>query len=124
MLNPNHDVDDRAPVWESFQWIYQDTDPVIYYEEIVKTCAASKYSISELEEILFNEVLPALRFNLLDIAGDWQGYATEWLTTRVLEKHRFGKRRPLLHRKYTKSHWKRLKKLIESERAGAIKNAI
>jgi len=120
MLPPEQDVEDRAPIWDSFQWIYQDTDPKIYYKEMIEACVPSKYSILDLEQILLNEVLPALKFNMFDLAGDWQGYELQWLVNRILQKHRFGKRKPLLLRRYTQYHWRSVKKAIETERGERI----
>jgi hypothetical protein len=61
MKVPEKDLADRTPVWVCLQDLYIDTDVTLSYEYISKICGESKYSIEELESILFKEVLPALR---------------------------------------------------------------
>lgn len=95
-----------------------DTDVRLSYEHISQVCTQSKYTLNELEQILFNEVLPALRVNLIYVIGSiWQGFDTDWLVQRVLAKHRFGKSRPLILRRYTQDHWHELMPLIQKQRA-------
>ncbi|MCV6623860.1 MAG: hypothetical protein OIF51_19160 [Cellvibrionaceae bacterium] len=119
MKSPEEDIEDRTPVWSCMQDLYMDTDVTLSYGYIAKCCGQSKYSLEELEKILFNEVLPALRFNMFDLpAPEWAGFETKWVVERVLKQHRFGKRRPWVLRIYTNEHWKKLKLLIESERGG------
>ena len=113
MQAPDKDLENRKPIWFTFQWLFCDIDPVDYYNQIIKVCSASGYKIEELEEILFNEVLPALRANLTGVAGVWTGFDDDWLIERVLERHRFNKRRPQFFRKYTQTHWDILKPRIE-----------
>lgn len=99
--------------------IFMDTDPACHLDEIVEACAASPYALDELEEILFQEVLPALRLNLLNVAGEWRGYAPDGLAQWVLSKHRFGKRRPFLMRRYTKEWWGTIRPNVERRRSRA-----
>lgn len=117
MLSPEHDLQDRQPVWDAMQILFMDTDPDLFVDSIARTCAASKYSLDELEAILFQEVLPACRFNLFTLpGGEWRGFELEWLTARILEKHRFGKRRPLILRRYTRDHWEKIRGRISALR--------
>ena len=98
--------------------LYMDTDVATSYDYIVETCVASKYSLEELERILYNEVMPAVRFNMLLLpAPEWCGFELEWLKKRVLEKHRFQKRRPVFCRFYTNRHWRTLRMRIERRRS-------
>ena len=120
MLRPEEDIRDRTPVWDLMQDLYMDTDVTLSYELISKACANSKYTIDELESILFNEILPALRFNMVEMpAPEWAGFETGWVVERILKKHRFGKRKPWLLRRYTKNHWVAIKPLIEALRKNA-----
>ena len=57
------DVEARLPVWSSLQVFFLDTDPAELLGEVAEACAKSPYQVDELEKILFNEVMPALRFN-------------------------------------------------------------
>ncbi len=117
MEEPEKDINDRTPVWDCLQDLYMDTDVTLSYGYISKICAASKYSIEELENILFLEVLPALKFNMFALpAPEWAGFQTEWIVHRILKKHRFGKRKPWILRRYTNYHWKALIPLINAER--------
>ena len=114
MQPPENDIDDRIPVWDSLQMLFMDTDVTLDYDHIVRTCRASKYTADEIEAILFNEVMPAVRFNLLMLpAPEWCGFEVEWLKDRILKKHRYGKRRPLWFQLYTRGHWKKLRPRIE-----------
>ena len=116
MQSPEDDITDRTPVWDALQMLFMDTDVSLSYDYIVDTCNSSKYSVDEIESILFNEVMPAVRFNMLMLpAPEWCGFEVEWLKKRVLKKHRYGKRRPLWFRLYTNSHWKKLRPRIAGE---------
>lgn len=124
MEAPENDIDARTPIWDSMQNLYMDTDVTLLYGYIAKTCGQSKYDLKELERILFNEVLPAIRFNMLDLpAPEWAGFETQWVVERVLKKHRFGKRKPWILRFYTNKHWKKLKPLIKAEKSKKPNNS-
>ena len=70
----------------------------------------------KLWDLLFNEVLPAVRFNLLMLpAPEWAGFDKEWLRDRILKKHRFDRRRPLWFQLYTRYHWRKLRPAIAAE---------
>jgi len=117
MKPPQQDFDNRKPVWNELQIFFMDTDPADDLERIAQVCARSPYSIDELEAILFNEVLPACRFNMFDLpASEWIGFEIGWLKERILKKHRFGRRRPFFLRRYTVGWWRRLKPHIEKAR--------
>lgn len=117
MKKPEDDIEDRTPIWDCMQDLYMNTDVTLSYNYISEVTAHSKYSIEELEQILFNEVLPALKFNILDSPGpEWAGFQTDWVVERVLKEHRFGKWKPWILRGYTKTHWKALIPLIEEVR--------
>lgn len=117
MQPPEDDIIDRAPVWDALQMLLMDTDVSLSYDHIVETCNSSKYSVDEIESILFNEVMPVVRFNMLMLpAPEWCGFAVEWLKKRILKKHRYGKRRPIWFRMYTSSHWRKLRPRLSSKR--------
>jgi len=113
MQAPEYDITDRAPVWDALQMLFMDTDVSLSYDYIVNTCKSSKYTIDDIEAILFNEIMPAVGFNMWMLpAPEWRGFELEWLRERVLKKHRYGKRRPLPFRRYTISHWNKLRPRI------------
>jgi len=116
--SPEQDVEDRLPIWDCIQHLYMDTDVSLSYNGIVRICSDSKYTLEELDQILYNEVLPAVRFNMAMLpAPEWCGFDTDWLKERVLEKHCFGRRRPWYLRLYTQWHWRKLRPRIEEARA-------
>ena len=117
MVKPEDDVQDRTAVWDVMQDLFMDTDVTLSYELIAAECSHSKYSLVELEQILFNEVLPAFKFNMFYLsAPEWKGYKREWVVERVLAKHKFGQRKPWIFRRITMQLWVVLKVLISAER--------
>lgn len=118
MKPPEADIANRAEIWDAMQMLYMDTDPALEIAYIARVCAESSYTVDELALILFNEVLPACRFNLgYLVAPQWAGFEKKWLINRVLQTHRFNKRKPLWFRSYTKTWWSQLKAEIERLRA-------
>lgn len=95
MKAPADDIADRAAVWDELQYFWMDTDPAPLLPAIARVCAASKYSIAELEAIYWNEVRPAVAANLwIPTAPEWAGFDLAWLTARILRTHRYGKPLP------------------------------
>jgi hypothetical protein len=90
MLPPDQDETDRRPIWDALQMFCMDTDPGLSVQTSAAACARSKYSVAELEQIFWNEVRPAVQFNLRSIAGEWAGFEIEWLSRRILATNRFG----------------------------------
>ena len=119
MKSPERDSADRSPVWDALQMVYMDTDFDEVLQDIAEVCARSKYSVGEIRDILFEEVFPACRFNMVPVAGsEWRGFDMEWLTQRIIAKQRHGKRWPLLRwRGYTKACWRKLEEVITRVRA-------
>jgi hypothetical protein len=117
MLPPERDLQDRTPVWDCLQLLFMDTDVTLAYDHIVQVCAGSKYSTDEIEDILYNEVMPSIRFNMMILpAPEWAGFNVEWLKKRILKKHRFGRSRPVWFRRYTARHWNHIRPCIEEAR--------
>ena len=114
MLGPEQDQDDRRLIWDGLQAFWMDTDPSLDLERVASICVQSKYSLPEIEQIFWNEVRPAVRFNLFSLAGEWIGFELEWLSQRILKTNRFGKRLPI---EYFHPHsaywWRRLAAEIE-----------
>src|SRR5438093_9064114 len=97
--SPAQDIERRRPVWDAMQMLYMDTSLSHELSGIVEVCAASPYTEDQLREILLREVFPACRFNGLSWpAPEWSGFDLDWLTNRVLETHRHGRRIPLFGR--------------------------
>ena len=117
MKKPEDDIDGRTPIWNCLQDLFMDTDVSGSYPYIVSVCSQSQYSVAEIHDILFQEVLPALRFNLYALpAPQWMGFETSWLVKRILKKHQFGQRQPWFGRRYVQDEWLKLKPLIQEAR--------
>ncbi len=117
MLPPDQDLADRRPIWDALQMFWMDTDPDLFLETAARVCARSKYSLHEIEAIFWNEVRPAVKFNLMSIAGEWTGFDLEWLTQRILKVHRYGEVPPSpLPDRDAQSWWDRLRDAINSLR--------
>lgn len=109
MLPPEEDEPDRRPIWDALQAFWMDNDPNLDLTSVAELCAKRKYSVSEIEEIYWNEVRPAVRFNLFSVAGGWAGFQIDWLTQRILDTHRFGKTLPRAYfHPYSGFWWQRL----------------
>ena len=61
MKKPEVDIDNRTPIWDVLQELFMDTDVTLAYQHIATICSQSNYSIEELHDILFQEVLPAFK---------------------------------------------------------------
>jgi hypothetical protein len=118
VLPPEQDLHDRGLLWNQMQMFWMDTDPAIFLDEIATACADSKYTIDELAAIYWNEVRPAVSFNMLMLpAPEWAGFDAAWLRDKVLETHRFGRRLPLAwFDTYGRGWWRRLAEAIASRR--------
>ncbi|MCH9674057.1 MAG: hypothetical protein K0U93_21645 [Gammaproteobacteria bacterium] len=118
MNPPENDLPSRLPVWDAMQMLFMDTEVTHEYQYIARVCAESDYSEDDLARILFNEVLPALRFNLDALpTPQWTGFELQWLRERILTSHRFGRRRPWRGRRYVARHWQPLRAEIRRLRA-------
>lgn len=75
----------RLSVWKALSELFLDTElDQSSYRHIASEIEASGYSIQELEDILWQEVFPALADNLRIVAGEWAGFSDEWLQERIL----------------------------------------
>lgn len=120
MVHPSEDLEDRSRIWDYMQNFWMDTDPEILLPEVARICAESKYSLEELEAIYWNEVRPAVKFNLFMFpAPEWAGFELEWLKKRILEKQRYGKPLPWkCLSPYANSWWQKLKIAVLNQRSG------
>ncbi|HST45622.1 MAG TPA: hypothetical protein VLK29_10420 [Luteimonas sp.] len=119
MKPPAEDTAAREPIWDAMQDFWMDTDPEFALADIARTCARSGYSIDELRAIYWNEVRPAVSFNMAMMpAPEWAGFELEWLKRRILKTSRFGKPLPRewLH-PYCAGWWQRLAAEVGRRRA-------
>lgn len=73
----------REAVWCALSDLYLDTDPALFHDAAARALAASPYDAHTLRAILIDEVHPAFAFNLIDIAGVWEGFDPDWVRERV-----------------------------------------
>ena len=76
--------DERMPVWEALSEFFLDTElDEADHERIATVLARSEHSIEALEEILNFEVYPACKWNVISLAGEWDGFGAEWIMEHV-----------------------------------------
>jgi hypothetical protein len=93
---------------------------------MAKVLAQSPYSLAELREIELWEVAPVVGSNLLSVAGEWAGFAPDWLFA-ACEKR--AERRSLALRVFaalgfrrfvrrsSEHYWARLDRMVSEARA-------
>ncbi len=116
-------ADARIPVWNALSELYLDTDVTLSYDHIVRTLAASPYSLDELHEMLMYDVHPALYPNLMSVAGEWAGFDDAWLLERIA----MARRQPRWRRRITHwfvrdigVRWRTLEPMIGAARSAAV----
>lgn len=104
-----NDIPDREPIWHAMQLLFMDTHEEKELVKIARVCADSKYSLSELESIFYDEVFPACRINLITLPTPaWAGVRAQLLTRRIVNKQRHGRRRLWFLRHQVDRWWKLL----------------
>jgi hypothetical protein len=83
-------IEERRPVWEALSSLFLDTDTSLLSTNVAEVLAASPYAISELTEILYDEVYPVCHWNLFAVAGVWSGIDQVWLEQRVMARRTRG----------------------------------
>ena len=117
----NDTSDPREPVWVALSTLYLDTDIDALMPECAQTLAASPYSRDQLEQILFDEVHPALVYNLMSAAGVWDGFDRAWLCAHIRQRNAAWWA-PIhlarwLRRADIRAQWQRLDAIIRALRA-------
>ncbi len=88
-------IDERMPVWEALSEFFLDTElQAKDLEWIANTLASSPYPEKELSEILFHEVYPPCKWNMLSPAGEWAGFHRDWIKEKMSPL--YGKRTRIL----------------------------
>lgn len=111
------DLAARRPVWQALSTLYLDTDVRENYAEAAQLCAASPYSLAELQSILLDEVNPVLHSNVWQAAGVWDAFCPDWLCAEILRRQRQPRWwRRLAGREVPRHHWPRVAALIQQQR--------
>lgn len=115
--------DARIPVWNALSDLYLDTDVTLSHEYIVRTLAASPYSLDELHEMLMYDVHPALHQNLISMAGEWAGFDETWLVERIATIRRQPRWRRRITHWFARDidvQWRTLAPMIRAARSAAL----
>ena len=92
----------RLPLWVAMSDLFLDTEPGDQtYARIANVIGHSTFSPDEAETIFRQEVAPSFAANLINVAGEWQGWDEEFVSARVLSHARSlsGKIAILIHGK-------------------------
>jgi len=111
---------ERFPVWDALSEFFLDTElDKNDYDRISKVLAKTKYTISDLQEILYYEVYPACKWNMFSFVGEWAGFSPDWIMKNIAPN--IDKRPKLriapLHKWMFRDHWHQVFPLIEKHRA-------
>jgi len=75
---------DRVKIWRALSTLFLDTEiDDTDFAFIARVIAETDYSISEVQNILWGEVFPVLKANLISVAGEWAGWTDEWLVENI-----------------------------------------
>lgn len=125
MKRPEDDIAQRQPVWDALHVLWLDTDTDAFHlDDASRACAASDYTIEELEVIYWTEVYPVMRGNLSAVAGEWLPLEPEAFFKEIMQKHRFGRRiwfRSL--RRDANENWAVLKAKVTAIRANGARHS-
>jgi hypothetical protein len=114
------DLPNRRPVWDALSQLFLDTElEPADFQRLGRTLASSPYTPREIEEILFAEVYPICIWNLLSVAGVWEGFDVDWLQEAILKKQRsWFKIPPCLHcgRWIIREPWKKIQAVFRERR--------
>ncbi len=118
--------DARIPVWNALSELYLDTDTTLWYDAIVRTLAASPYSLDDMHDMLMYDVHPALYQNLMSVAGEWAGFDEAWLVERIETVRRQPRwRRHITHAfvRHIDGEWRMLEPMIRAARSAALQSS-
>ena len=118
MSPKSFDIQTRIPIWKALSLFYLDTElQDSDFQGIAENIINSPYSFEEVKMIDKYEVFPVLKYNLLQVAGEWAGFEEDWLVENiVLSSQRKSKIRKLridisywLLQGMYHDYWKKLK---------------
>ena len=118
----SNDLDARIPVWTALSELYLDTDVTLAHGHIVRTLAASPFSLEALHEMLMHDVHPALYPNLMSMLGEWAGFDEAWLVERIAATRRQPRWRRRISHWFVRdigAQWRALSPMIQAARSVA-----
>jgi len=111
------ELERRKPVWVALSDFFLDRElDEDQIRQSAKVVIDSGYTLEEIEEILMNDLFPALLTNLHSVPGEWAGFAEEWLVARIKKTRNPNWAKRLYYRSnfwMVKDYWTRLVTLIE-----------
>ena len=79
------DIEKRLPVWRALSDLFLDTElDQSDLQYIANRIRESGYTRQEVQEILWDEVFPALGDNLRITTGEWACFSDAWLQERIM----------------------------------------
>lgn len=103
MTPADQDLDNRSPVWRALSQLFLDTELLRDdHARIASVLGKSPYSLSEIEQILSQEVYPVCIPNLHSVAGEWAGFDDKSLEDAILK---YARRKWTLGRVLQSSRW-------------------
>jgi|GEM_PF-4101667 len=114
------DLPRRRRAWSVLSDLYLDTEFDDWqYDRMARELDETRYTINQLEAILYVELHPILIGNLFSMAGEWAGFDQASLEQRLLARPRHDRRLSVLPGKWMVSGgWKRLRRRLRALRAG------
>ncbi len=110
------DTTERSKLWHLLSDFYLDEHMTPQdLSNIAARCAESKYTVAELDVIMFREVYPALIQNLWAPVGEWVPWSEEEVATRV-HKYRHEPTPVRWWQFITWRSWARLRRQVEQLR--------
>jgi hypothetical protein len=88
MIPRSMDLTDQHELWEAMADLFLDTETRYRIPEIAGRCVRNGLTRQKARNIWRYEVTPAVWHNLIDVAGEWAGWPTDWLIARIEEVRR------------------------------------
>lgn len=88
----DEEIQQRRPVWLALSELWLDTElGDADMERIARVMTLSGLSLEELRRVYLVEVAPVVYLNTWTVAGEWAGFAPDWLEERILfnRRHRW-----------------------------------
>jgi hypothetical protein len=81
------DIQTRIPIWKALSLFYLDTElQDSDFQGIAEDIINSPYTFEEVKMIDKYEVFPVLKYNILQVAGEWVGFEEDWLVENITLK--------------------------------------
>lgn len=102
------DLAARREVWDALSELYLDDDVATRHAHIAAVLAASPFPPDTLQRMLLHDVHPRLAPNLLSVAGVWQGFDSDGLSTAIQRREGVQRWPAWRTRGYPRQQWRLL----------------